>query len=84
MKKAYQKPCMEMELYALDASIASNCNNIMNMGPGSSDGSHQMCSDWGGMFPNSRIRPYSAGTSFYEDHVCSCYYTAGGEGYFTS
>ena len=33
MKKAYQKPCMEMELYALDASIASNCGIVVSNGP---------------------------------------------------
>lgn len=81
MKKAYQKPFMEMELYALDASIASNCSNTVTLGPAL--GEHTACREYDfGSF--SMIRPYSENTSFYDDYTCSCYYTASGEGLFTS
>lgn len=81
MKKAYQKPCMEMELYALDASIASNCSNTVTLGPAL--GEHSACKEYDfGSF--SMVRPYSERTSFYDDYTCTCYYTAGGDGLFTS
>ena len=85
MKKAYQCPSLQVECYALDESIASNCGTKVNMGPGGMK--HDPCSDWGGIFsimPDVGLN--SNGKSFYEDGDanCTCYYSSGDNGYFTS
>lgn len=84
MKKAYTRPSIEFETYNLSDSIAANCHEIINLGPGGVDG-YDTCSDygpgdiWGVSITTFRV----VEQSFYEG-VCSCYYSAGGEGYFTS
>ena len=84
MKKAYQKPCMEMELYALDASIASNCGIVVSNGPAM--GSHTQCSDYNEPFGQAGIQLYGGpyNVQFYEDTNCDCYTTGGDYGYWTS
>lgn len=85
MKKAYEKPLIEIEEYGLNCSIAANCDPIVGeFGPGTPDGSLKTCSG----FPDIGIMVASLGeTSFYQNeplYPCDCYYTSGGEGYFTS
>lgn len=88
MKKIYEKPMIEIETYVLSASIAANCKNTVNLGPGV-EGIHEVCSAYDGAFdvfsknPNARS---TGGTPFYSDYTagCDCYYTSGGNGYFTS
>lgn len=89
MKKMYTSPVIEIESYNLSDSIAANCETIRNFGPGTPGGTIEVCT---GFTPIPTL-PFSAGgndimsTSFYDGNkgpVCDCYYTAGGEGYFSS
>lgn len=90
MKKVYEKPVVEIECYTLSASIAANCDVVVNLGPGSFD--KNPCTDyprdeWEVMTLNPGMSIMSAGnTPFYEDGDggCNCYYSSGGEGLFTS
>ena len=83
MKADYKKPVMEIEKYELNASIAANCDRIISLGPGEDLLGKNACEefkdDWG-------VMTLSEGTSFYESGsmVCDCYYSSGGQGYFTS
>ena len=91
MKKAYTKPMIEIETYALNASIAANCGNVINLGPGIPGSEEYLQCD---SFKDSgflmNINPeYSINskvTPFYSDGAknCDCYYTSGNMGYFTS
>lgn len=87
MKKVYKAPKMEIEYYSLDASIASNCANIVSNGP--AVGNHQLCNDYEDPFAMSDESgialfggPYNV--QFYEDTHCDCYYSSNDNGYWTS
>lgn len=83
MRKAYVKPSIEVERYTLDANIAANCSNIISLGPGTDESGTDACDDYYGAW---EIALFSNGTAFYEDGSmqCDCYYSSGGQGYFTS
>lgn len=83
MKKIYEAPDLEIETYELDASIASNCSPKITFGP-EYDG-YTACEEFD--FDLGETAAYRAvkGISFYEQGtVCTCYYSSGNEGYFTS
>lgn len=85
MKKIYVKPAIEIELYELDSNIASNCVTIRDFGPGNPITGDGVCDG----FPSwGLMSTMSTNTSFYQPGdayaTCDCYYTAGGESYFTS
>lgn len=83
MKKIYEAPDLEIETYQLDASIASNCTEVVTMGDYGGGEGEPACSDYlekVGISSYS-LRPYNV--NFWENS-CDCYYTAGGEGFFTS
>lgn len=91
MRKAYVKPMVEIETYELSASIAGNCSLVINLGP--EFGDKKLCDKYEDGFAGMMsIRPgYSTmstgGTPFYEDVKncgCDCYYSSGGNIYFTS
>ena len=91
MKKEYMKPSVEVEVYTLSASIAHNCQNIVTVGPQDLLTGRPACDEFKdlweitGQFGNV-VSPMG-GNSFYEGSngaACDCYYTAGGQGYFTS
>lgn len=91
MKKVYIKPVLEIEKFTLNEAIAANCVEKVNLGPADVVAGKNACSvgDWDDDFIVTFSVTYSAqGTSFYDgengDTICDCYYTAGGEGYFTS
>lgn len=85
MKKEYIKPLIEIEAYELDAQIAANCGNIVNLGPEGPEPGGVACSDYGDSYGPWAL-PRSSGISFYQSNLagCDCYYSSGGEGYFTS
>lgn len=86
MRKAYVKPSIEVERYTLDASIAANCQEIVTLGPGIDEYGTDVCKEFYGLFGEFSMFS-SRGTSFYQSggvFTCDCYYTSGGEGYFTS
>lgn len=41
MKKVYEAPTLDIELYELDTNIAGNCTEKINNGPGSDN--HEVC-----------------------------------------
>ena len=94
MKKVYAKPVIEIEAYTLSASIAYNCSNVVNIGPGVpgvTEGDYAQCSDFSDSGFMSIIDPgfsvqNSEPKAFYSDGAtgCDCYYQSGGGGYFTS
>lgn len=83
------KPALEIECYDLSQAIAANCGTIVTLGPG--DFKDTVCDGFGGSFDVYSLNPgydlMSSGTSFYDGTtgpVCDCYYSSGGQGYFTS
>ena len=86
MKKAYSAPQLELEIYNLSASIASNCNVVVNNGPAIEELGITECSDYKELnpFPSTssyRLRQYNV--NFYESN-CDCYTTGAGGSYWTS
>lgn len=85
MKKVYEAPTLEIEIYELDASIASNCYNVVNNGP--EMGEHKQCDDYKGdwgEFSLNRNSDKPHNVTFYEDTNCDCYTTGGTQGFWTS
>lgn len=91
MKKTYTKPLIEIEAYELNAAIAANCGNVITLGPGIPGSlEYRQCDEFKNsgflsMIPGLTIQ--STGDSpFYADGAanCDCYYSSGGNGYFTS
>lgn len=84
MKKVYEAPEVEIELYELDKSIASHCGIVVHNGP--ELGTHKQCGDYNDPFA-AKASNYGAGpynVQFYEDTNCDCYTTGGDYGYWTS
>ena len=86
MKKGYVKPMIEIEKYELNASIASNCRTTITIGPGDNNGyaCEEFEDSWGDW---STWNARNSQVSFYDGvdgPACDCYYSLGGEGYFTS
>ena len=93
MKKIYAKPLIEIETYALNASIAANCGSVVSLGPeGIGVEEASVCQEFKDGFnvfaviPGLGIQSEIAGTPFYSDGKanCDCYYSSGGGLYFTS
>ena len=89
MKKTYIKPQVIFEKYELNASIASGCTNIVNLGPGNDELGYSMCSDYDGSWEIS-LFSWQPGdnmdgmqTNFYPE-TCDCYLDAGEGLMFTS
>ncbi|MGM9630813.1 hypothetical protein [Butyricicoccus sp.] len=86
MKKKYEAPALEMEVYELDASIASHCGIVVSNGP--AEGNHEQCEDYHDPFATSTYSAQKAAgpynVQFYEDTNCDCYTTGGDYGYWTS
>lgn len=88
MKKVYEKPLVEIEVYTLDCSIASNCALVVNMGPEATN-AIKVCDDYYEKTGESRstngVSAYSLphNVQFWSEETCDCYYSAG-SGCFTS
>ena len=95
MKKSYSKPIVEIEVYEMNADIASNCGDKVNLGPEAPG--HTICEDYKGSNPGFGgdndfefftlyTTRSTGGTPFYSDGSagCDCYYNSGGATYFTS
>lgn len=88
MKKVYEAPTLEIELYELNASIASNCAVVVTMGDygGNDSKGEKACDDYLEMVGLPTTSSYSLrahNVNFWEN-TCDCYTTAGGAGFFTS
>ena len=85
MKKEYQKPIIEIEVYQMDAAIAVSCSFKVSLGPEAPG--KDVCAKFEDAFEVTGVTTYaSRGTPFYSDGSvnCDCYYSSGGGGYFTS
>lgn len=86
MKKVYEAPSLEIELYELDASIASNCSTVVEMGP-AGPGAEKVCKDYyditGEPYPESATWSLRHNVDFWTEKSCDCYYSASGA-FFTS
>lgn len=83
MKKVYEAPTLEIEIYELDASIASNCKTVVTMGPEASD-AQKVCDDY--YEKSGEPRTMTAAKAAYNIEFwesCDCYYSANGT-FFTS
>ena len=84
MKKKYEAPTLETEIFELSEGIASNCGIVVDIGP--IVGDHiQVCPIYNEKDP-FRSSTYSLphNVEFYEDTNCDCYTTGGDYGYWTS
>ena len=84
MKKAYKKPNIEIEIYSLSESIASNCEIVVTNGPAM--GNHSQCEGYDdpfGGFSLFNLEPVK-NVNFYEDTNCDCYTTGNNAGYWNS
>ena len=87
MKKVYVAPVLEIEVYQLDANIASHCGIVVDNGP--VIGNHVTpCNDYKDPFAfdssTAEINGGPYNVEFYEDTNCDCYTTGGDYGYWTS
>lgn len=76
LKKAYEAPMLMVETYMLDTSIAASCTTK----PPYAD---QACYD-DNYFGGVEFSAYAETHKSFDNETCSCYHTAGGEGFFTS
>ena len=88
MKKVYDAPKLEIEIYQLDANIASNCTIVVSMGDHGGGEGQPFCEDYGGIVGIQRVddaaSPYAYNVNFWET-TCDCYTTAqNATGFFTS
>ena len=86
MKRVYEAPVLEIEIYQLDANIASNCKVVVSMGDYGGGEGESACDDYLAMVglpatSSYSLRPHNV--NFWEN-TCDCYTTAGGNGFFTS
>lgn len=83
MKKKYESPVVKIEVYELNANIASNCALVTKPGPGI-DG-HTECEGYVGPWMQGTMVLSEYNVNFYEDSQnCDCYTTGGGTGVWTS
>lgn len=83
MKKIYKAPALEIEVYELNASIASNCAVVVTMGDYGGGEGERACDDYLAMVGKSTNYSLPHNVDFWES-TCDCYITASGEGFFTS
>lgn len=83
MKKVYEAPEMEIELYELNASIASNCAVVVTMGDYGGGEGEPACNDYLNMVGKAKSVGAAYNVNFWKG-TCDCYTTAGGPGFFTS
>lgn len=91
-KTSYGAPKLTIQLIDASTTNGSHCVSTVSFGPGiSGNPDYPTCEefDLGPEDPFSvRAMPASisrGGASFYEDlNNCDCYYSSGGEGFFTS
>ena len=82
MKKVYEAPELEVELYTLDESIASNCTLIVESGPEMPG--HSGCEGYVEPFALFRSVEEEINMNFYDEVICDCYTTGNGSGLWTS
>lgn len=86
MKRVYEAPVLEIEIYQLDANIASNCAVVVTMGDYGGGEGEPACNDYLEMVGLPTTSSYSTrayNVTFWES-TCDCYTTAASAGFFTS
>lgn len=86
MKRVYEAPVLEIEIYQLDANIAQNCTVVVTMGDYGGREGEPACKDYCDIVGLPAPSSYSSrayNVNFWEN-TCDCYTTAGGLGFFTS
>lgn len=85
-KKAYCAPEAIVEVYVLDASIASNCTTVVTEGPVQPGTEYEVCDDYyeaiGVQKPQFSMMRAPANINFHEK--CDCYTTGDNGQFFTS
>lgn len=84
MNKVYEKPWIEIEYYTLDASIAANCKDVVAIGPDNIGTGQKACDGWKNDYGEFSLYSITNSSFYNEGSICDCYYSSGGEGYFTS
>ena len=86
MKKVYEPPVLEFELYVLNTNIASHCGFVVTSGP--EMGNHEACEGFIDPttieFPDAEINAPPYNVDFYDDTNCDCYTTGGVNSYWQS
>lgn len=86
MKRVYEAPILEIELYELDTNIANNCGVTVEMGPEGPE-AEKVCEDYyeitGEQMPASTTWSRRPNIDFWTERSCDCYYSASGK-FFTS
>lgn len=86
MKRVYEAPILEIELYELDTNIASNCSQTVTMGPEGPE-AEAVCKDYYDKaeepYPESATWSRAHNIDFWTERNCDCYYSSSGS-FFTS
>lgn len=86
MKLRYEKPMLEIDIYELDTSIASNCRYVVDMGP-EVPGGRNGCDSYYEISGETRTFALTPrgnyNVDFWQELNCDCYTSASGQ-YFTS
>ncbi len=86
MKKTYIAPNLEVEVYELSTSIASNCNVVVDNGPAFYFSGHYHQATACAKYVEEEGEEEFAdlyNVNFYDSGCCDCY-TTGSGGYWTS
>ena len=83
MRKVYEKPVIEVELYQLSQSIATACATVVSLGPGGTVNgvTYKVCSEYS-VDTGTRGETSTASTwmyegTFYSEDSCTCYHSLG-------
>lgn len=84
--KVYEKPRIEFETFALNASIAAGCSNKVTFGPGIPGVIDKICEEYQRPSVQSTISlfAYEAGDPAFYEMNCTCNESSVGDGTFTS
>lgn len=84
--KVYEKPRIEFETFALNASIAAGCSNKVTFGPGIPNVIEKICEEYQRPSVQNTISLFAfepGDPAFYEQN-CTCNESSTGDGTFTS
>ena len=83
MRRVYEKPVIEVELYQLSQSIATACATVVSLGPGGTYGNttYEVCDEYK-VDTGSRSSASTADIAiyegtFYNTDTCTCYHSLG-------
>lgn len=80
--KVYEKPRIEFETFALNASIAAGCTNKVTFGPGIPNVIDEICEEY--QRPSVSLFAYEPGDPAFYEINCTCNESSVGDGTFTS